>query len=132
MTDKKGDITVRNGKANRYRDIPLNKDARSGFLMLGYEDHTNESIPVIEGQRGYLNARGIQLLLKRRFQYTELEFISPHLLRHTFCKNLVDANIGLEKIALLAGHESLDTTRLYCQPSFDDLTDSVEKIGEEE
>jgi len=36
----------------------------------------------------------------------------------------------LEKVASLAGHERLDTTKLYCQPSFADLNDAVEKIGE--
>jgi integrase/recombinase XerC len=132
MTDKKGAITVRYSKANRYRDIPLNKDARNALLILGFANMAGKSEHVVSGQRGRLTVRGVQLMINRRFEYTDLDFITPHILRHTFCKNLVNAEVSLEKIALLAGHESLDTTRLYCQPSFDDLSDSVDKISEEE
>ncbi len=38
----------------------------------------------------------------------------------------------LEKIAALAGHESLETTRRYCEPSPQDLQQAVEMISEEE
>jgi integrase/recombinase XerC len=44
----------------------------------------------------------------------------------------VDAGVGLEKVAALAGHESLETTRRYCEPSLKDLERVVELIGEEE
>ncbi|NBH64008.1 tyrosine-type recombinase/integrase [Francisella noatunensis subsp. noatunensis] len=37
-----------------------------------------------------------------RVEYIELGFITPHILRHTFCKNLVNAGVGLEQIAVLA------------------------------
>lgn len=132
MTDKKGAITVRYSKANRYRDVPLNKDARNAFLSLGFMKLCNKDQPILQGQRGQLTSRGVQLMIKRRFEYTELDFMSPHILRHTFCKNLVNADVSLEKVALLAGHESLDTTKLYCHPSFDDLSESVDKISEQE
>jgi integrase/recombinase XerC len=55
-----------------------------------------------------------------------------HSLRHTFCKNLMDAGVSLKKVAALAGHETLETTRRYCQPSRHDLTLAVELIGEED
>jgi hypothetical protein len=32
----------------------------------------------------------------------------------------------------IAGHESLETTRRYCQPSYHDLEKAVQVIGEEE
>ena len=58
--------------------------------------------------------------------------VTPHSLRHSFCKNLVNAGVSLEKIAALAGHESLETTRRYCEPSLQDLQQAVEMVGEEE
>ncbi|CAO4847597.1 MAG: Tyrosine recombinase XerC [Holosporales bacterium] len=63
-----------------------------------------------------------ELLLKRLNMPGELSTLSPHQLRHTFCKNLVDARVSLEKVASLAGHERLDTTKLYCHPSLADLS----------
>ena len=38
--------------------------------------------------------------------------------------------MSLEKIAVLAEHERLDTTKLHCHPSFADLSEAVEQIGE--
>ena len=46
-----------------------------------------------------------------------LDDVSPHTLRHSFAKNLVDADVGLE------------TTRLYTQPSKADLQAATEKMG---
>ncbi|WP_119344924.1 tyrosine-type recombinase/integrase [Facilibium subflavum] len=132
MTDKKGALTVYYHKTNHYRDIPLNKDARYALITLGFVKMSGKDEYVITGQRGQLTIRGVQLMIKRRFEYTDLCFITPHILRHTFCKNLVDADVSLEKIALLAGHESLNTTKLYCQPSFDDLSDLVDRIARKE
>jgi integrase/recombinase XerC len=61
-----------------------------------------------------------------------LKDVTPHSLRHSFCKNLVNAGVSLEKIAALAGHESLETTRRYCEPSLQDLQQAVEMVSEEE
>ena len=87
---------------------------------------------IFVGQRGPLTPRGIQLMLKRLLKNTEFKEVSPHQLRHSFCKNLVDVKVSLEKVAALAGHERLDTTKLYCKPSFGDLAKAVEKISETE
>lgn len=82
------------------------------------------------GQRGILSPRGIQLMFKRVLGNTELCDTTSHQLRHIFCKNLVDPGISLEKVAAISGHKRLDTTKLYFQLSFDDLSEAVEKIGE--
>lgn len=132
LTARKGHVVVNRGKGNKYREIPLNKDARNAFLNLGHLQQAGSEGFIFLGQRGVLSARGIQLMLKHQLKGTTLADLTPHQLRHTFCKNLVNAGVGLEKVAVLAGHESLDTTRLYCQPSLSDLSDAVEKIGEEE
>jgi len=55
--------------------------------------------------------------------------LSPHRLRHTFAKNLVEAGVSLEKVASLLGHDSLDTTRIYLTPSQADLQEAVERLN---
>lgn len=37
-----------------------------------------------------------------------VENVSPHVLRHTFCKNLRNTGVHLERVAALAGHENLE------------------------
>jgi integrase/recombinase XerC len=79
-----------------------------------------------------LTARGFQILLAPYVRAAGLKDVTPHSLRHSFCKNLVNAGVSLEKIAALAGHESLETTRRYCEPSLQDLQQAVEMVSEEE
>ncbi len=62
----------------------------------------------------------------------DLDDLSCHSLRQTFCKNLVDAGGSLEKIAALTDHDSLEMTRRYCEPSPHDQALAVELIGEED
>lgn len=55
-----------------------------------------------------MTRRGVQNILEK--YGGDLDHFSCHSLRHTFCKNLVDAGVSLEKVAALARHESLETT----------------------
>lgn len=132
MTDRHGTLTVRNGKGSKRREIPLNKDARRVLLLLGYREYAGKATPVFLGQRGRLTPRGFQLLLERYTKPVNLKDVTPHSLRHSFCKNLANAGVSLEKIAVLAGHESLETTRRYCEPSLGELQEAVELVSEEE
>ena len=93
------------------------------MTALGYSQHAGQEAVILRGQRGPMTPRGVQTLLAR---------YGAHALRHTFCKNLIDAGVGLEQVAALAGHESLETTRRYCTPSRLDLERAVERIGESE
>jgi site-specific recombinase XerD len=131
VTARTGLVTIARGKGGKHRQLPLNADARRALVVFGYEAHVGSSTPVFVGQRGPLTSNGVQRLLRKYAHVAHLEAISPHRLRHTFCKNLVNAGVGLEKVAALAGHESLETTRRYCTPSLKDLEHAVELIGEE-
>lgn len=51
-----------------------------------------------------------------------------HTLRHSFAKNLINADISLEKIASLLGHSSLDETFVYTTPGERELEDAVRKL----
>ncbi len=55
--------------------------------------------------------------------------MTPHQLRHTFAKNLVNAGVTLEKVAMLLGHSNLNTTRIYITPSQADLAAAVGLLG---
>jgi integrase/recombinase XerC len=129
ITSRKGQLTVRSGKGGKRREIPLNKDARKVLKDLGYSQNKGKMEAIFRGQRGPMTPRGVESMFRKYVAHTELDQVTPHKLRHTFCKNLIDAGVGLEKVALLAGHENLETTRLYCSPSDHDLEAAVELIG---
>ncbi len=136
LSDRKGTLTVRAGKGGKRRQVPLNRDARDALLSVGYDRHGGQDRSIFQGQRGALTPRGVQNLLDKYRAHggrgAEREQLSPHVLRHTFCKNLIDAGVGLEKVAALAGHERLETTRRYGEPSLKDLEQAVALIGEAE
>ncbi len=79
-----------------------------------------------------MTPRGIERTLRKYVKQTDLQEVSPHQLRHTFCKNLMDKGVSLEKVATLAGHDNLETTRRYCTPSDHDLEAAVELIAKED
>jgi site-specific recombinase XerD len=58
------------------------------------------------------------------------EETKPHDLRHTFAHRYLEQNPGdLIGLARLLGHESLDTTKIYTQPTNSELADRVEQIS---
>jgi integrase/recombinase XerC len=76
-----------------------------------------------------LSSRSVQRAIRRIGLDAGLEGLTPHVLRHTFAKNLVDSGVGLEKVAALLGHSSLNTTRVYITPNLQDLEKAVEQVS---
>jgi integrase/recombinase XerD len=72
--------------------------------------------PIFVGLRGPLTPRVFQILLSPYVWAAGLKDVTPLPLRHGSWKNLVNAAGQFRKIAALAGHESLETTRRYCEP----------------
>ena len=53
---------------------------------------------------------------------------TPHTLRHTFATHYLKDHPGdIVGLAALLGHSSLETTRIYVQPSAEDLAQRVEQ-----
>ena len=76
-----------------------------------------------------MRSPGRYCLIQRYAYAARLEGVTPHTLRHTFGKNLVNAGVSLDRVAHLLGHESVDTTRIYTRPSAQDLQREVEKVA---
>ena len=70
-----------------------------------------------------------QRAVKRFARVAGLENVTPHILRHTFGKSLLDNGVTLEKVATLMGHSNLNTTRIYTTPGEEDLIEAVEAIS---
>ena len=129
IRDRSGKLTVRRGKGRKQRTIPLNVEARNALAELRSLRGPGKAQAVLQGQRGPLTERGIQAILAKYAGAARLAELSPHVLRHTWCKNLADSGARLEVIAALAGHESLETTRRYVEPGQDDLAAAVDRLA---
>jgi site-specific recombinase XerD len=131
MSDRKGQVTVR-GKGTKVRTIPLNADIRKALR----EYLTKRPIVKHDGlfinQKGAsLGRLGIEYQVATLGRLAGLERVTPHMLRHSFAKNLVDQSVSLDQVAMLLGHRSLTTTARYTQPSQQDLARAVEKLTNE-
>jgi len=130
ISPRKGSVAVRGGKGGKFRAVPLNVDTRRALQSyLNEADLESGSYLFISQRGGPLQPSGIYYLVNRYARDARLEDVTPHTLRHTFGKNLVDAGVSLDRVAQLLGHESVDTTRVYTTPSEQDLQREVEKIA---
>lgn len=131
LTERKSTLTVRAGKGTKQRTLPLNKDARQVLEQWLAVRPPIAADMLFAGQRGEpMRPRSAQIAVSRLARLAGLPDVTPHTLRHTFAKSLVDNGVTLEKVATLLGHESLDTTRLYVTPGERDLEEAVERLAE--
>ncbi len=132
---RSGQVTVRQGKGRKFRIIPLNRDARKALQEWRKVRPPDAGELLFIGRRGEpLRPRGVQRAIKQLASAAKLdtEQVTPHALRHTFGKNLVDANVSLDRVAILMGHANLNTTAIYTTPSDADLAAAVESIAWED
>jgi len=118
-------VTVRWGKGGKRREVPLNTQAIAA-LDLWLEVRNSDSdylFPTKDRMKRQLVEFHLSELGKR------LGFrLTPHLLRHTFGKNLADKGIPLDRIAKLMGHSDINTTAIYTMPSLEDLRQAVKLL----
>ncbi len=129
LSERKGSVLVQNGKGNKQRSVPLNSDARKALQEWNEVRPQSDHLwMTVEGEHESLSGRTVQRVLQRYAKTADVKELTPHICRHTFAKNLVDNGVGLEKVAALLGHSSLNTTRIYIVPSERDLELAVEHL----
>jgi len=128
--DRSGSLKVRMGKGGKFRTVPLNSDTRKA-LCAYLNDRTKG--PIFLSQRGKgtgrLTSSGIRQVIDQYAYLAKLPDLHPHALRHTFARNLLKADEGLEMVAEILGHKSLNTTKIYTQPSAQDKANAIEKLS---
>lgn len=132
VRERSGRVRVRYGKGEKDRDVPLNASVRRA-LRLYLEEREGADPPepaFLSSQGGPLSERAVQKLLARLGQKARIDrmAVTPHTLRHTFAKQYLRDHPGqLVELAHLLGHDSLDTTAVYTQPSWEELAGQLEE-----
>jgi integrase/recombinase XerC len=133
LSERKGWLTVRRGKGNKQRRVPLILDVRQALaayhplrVALAIFAPACGRLFVSEDGRA-LSPRGVQYLIAHLGQRAGVD-VSPHALRHTFAHNLISAGERLETVADLLGHSKLDTTRRYTKATERDLERAVQRL----
>lgn len=142
---KQETITVTNGKGGKYRVVPMTKELRKVFkTWLSYRSSSDKAIHddsryvFVSERSGQMTTRAIAYvvdgyleksgLLTRAHDGSKPDGFSCHSLRHTFCKGLVNAGWPIQNVARVAGHDSIQTTMRYVEPSADELNDAMKQM----
>jgi site-specific recombinase XerD len=59
----------------------------------------------------------------------QAEQVSPHQLRHSLARRLLQQGAQLPEVQRILGHSRLSTTGVYLLPSEDDLQQAIERAG---
>ena len=130
VSARKGKVIVRSGKGDAYREVPLNAATRtavSAWLQERCNVAPSVSALFVTRQGKALSERAVDLVVRTLGADARLD-LSAHVLRHSFCTNLVRDGADLVLVAELAGHRRLETTRRYSLPSAADRQAAVEAL----
>lgn len=132
LRERAGTVRVRHGKGRKEREVPLNASARRGlsvYLKSRAAHRPHDPLFCSETGAG-ISVRSIQAMVSnmaRRAKITRIP-VSAHTTRHTFALGFLKQNPGkLVELAALLGHESLDTTAIYTQPSAEEMAADLER-----
>lgn len=128
ISERKGTITVRSGKGNKRRVVPIPKELRECYSE--YLPERAAATWLIDSQRGeQLTYIGLYQMVDSIGKKAGIDGLTPHILRHTYCHDLVSKGVPIEMVAKLAGHSKLETTMIYTQPGEQEMQAAVEKLG---
>lgn len=125
-------IRVHRERAGASEEIPLNTITQAGLQewMKVRPTHPGEDALLINDKHYGVTPHCIQ----RRFSMIGKRIgikITPHILRHTRIKNLIEAGIHIQQVSDLVGISSFDAFKLYIDLAPIDLDNVVRKLKEQ-
>ncbi len=76
----------------------------------------------------HMTTRAVQKIVSKYADRTKLN-LTPHVMRPTFAKQLLDSGVSLDKVSAILGHARLDTTAIYTKCTQEELNEQTEKIA---
>ena len=129
LSDRSGWLIVREGNGKKQRKIPLNSTVSQVLKKyLNEKPDAYDRHLFLSQKSGLLTTRAVQYVVEKYAYNAKLEGVSPHSLRHTAAKNLIDQGISLDKVAMILGHSNLNVTARYTIPTERDLESALEKV----
>lgn len=124
--ERGGHVVVRQGKGDKRRIVPLNADVRQALrAWLAVRPEGRKVF--INQRRNALCENGVRNLLGDYARRAGVK-VTPHQLRHSFAKNLINANVSIDHVRLLMGHTDMRSTLRYVIPDEHDLARDVARL----
>ncbi|WP_459911419.1 tyrosine-type recombinase/integrase [Desulfotomaculum defluvii] len=123
-----GILTIFSGKGDKFRKVPLGKATVKAVNEYLEQQKNAETDYLFTSKRSpKLTDRAVQHLFERISKTVGFK-VTPHMCRHTFCKQIADKTGKLEVVADLAGHSNIETSRRYVTPSMKELKKAIEDV----
>lgn len=130
LSEKRGRVTVRLGKGEKQRIVPLNSEARRwlGEWLKACGEIAKTRILFPNYDAGPLTMRAIEKRLAQIGTQAGVKELTPHRLRHTCAKRLIDSGTPLTVVQRILGHATIETTARYAMAGWEDIEEAVEGI----
>lgn len=133
LTDRRGELSVRSGKGEQPRKVPINSQARDALRPWLAERPTwaaeDESALWVARRGGHrITAGGLAKTVKAVGEDARVH-LTPHMLRHTFAVMHVQVHgTDLPTVAGFLGHRRLETTRVYQKSTIEHRQTAADKL----
>ena len=131
LSERKGVIHIRAevAKGGKERDVPVPKKARETLEIYMKKRPSKSNEPLFIGRQGTFSAEGVAAVVTKYADWSRLEGVTPHILRHTFAYNYLENNNNdLVALADILGHTDLNTTRIYTRRGLSDLQEGAQRV----
>lgn len=126
-----GELTVRRGKGERARRVPLGRQACQWVGR--YLEQGRQKLKGKTSERAlFLSYRGRRLERSSLAELVRVEgeragiekVVTPHVWRHTFATHLIKGQASVRHVQEMLGHASITTTQIYTHTEIADLKET--------
>jgi len=124
------------GKGRKTRTVPLMKETtaiiKDYIACYGLDVPCKADTPLFFNHREEkLTRQGITYILQKYAEDTDMEKITPHILRHSKAVHLTEADINPVYIRDFLGHTDLKVTQIYSKTSIKMKRKAIEKLADQ-
>ncbi|MCA9936974.1 MAG: tyrosine-type recombinase/integrase [Anaerolineales bacterium] len=131
ISERKGQIVIRQGKGLKERTVPLSRLARAALEeYLEVRPSFANHILFVSHSGSPMASRDVQRLVGNASNKAGISgSVTPHILRHTFAtRALRQAKMDLATLSRILGHENLTTTARYLHPDQNMMSEMIEDL----
>lgn len=128
VSERQGVVVVRLGKGQKYRRVPLNVEARRSVSQWNKIRPVGSNYLFVDDDGQGLTVGAIQERVAAIGESAKVDGLTPHRLRHTCAKRMVDAGTPITVVRKILGHAKISTTQRYTLPGWEDLEEAVESV----
>lgn len=121
------------GKGSKQRKVPVGRSAME--YLTRYMPARQRLLNGVSSHRLFVESGGhaltrqkIWLIIKEYGRRAGIDYITPHVLRHSFATVLLEHGADLRSVQLLLGHADIGTTQIYTHITDEKVRDSYLKF----